>query len=259
MKRVLRKFFGAKPSEFDKLIVEALEFPRYTTHSFTFKGMKLDVTDFVSVAYQIKEYFGDTRMDFKCDRKSPVILDCGANVGVSVLRAKQLYPEAKIMAFEPDPNVFACLEKNLMANGISDVELVRKAIWVNNDGVNFGSEGADGGSVYYSENKNIVPSIRLKDVLATLDRVDLLKIDIEGAETDVLIDCKDELGKVKNLFVEYHSMTSQPQRLNELLQVLTSNSFRYYIHSIGTIHKKPFVEIEPCAMDIQLDIHAIRR
>ncbi len=258
MKRVLRKLFGAKPSEFDKLIVEALEFPRYTTHSFTFKGMKLDVTDFVSVAYQIKEYFGDTRMDFKCDSNTPVILDCGANVGISVLRAKQLFPAAKIMAFEPDPKVYACLEKNLKTNGISDVDLVQKAVWINNDGVNFGSEGADGGSVYYAENKNIVPSVRLKDVLSKIGHVDLLKIDIEGAETDVLIDCKDELKKVKNLFVEYHSMTSQPQRLHELLQVLSSNSFRYYIHSIGTIHKKPFVEIEPGTMDIQLDIHAIR-
>jgi FkbM family methyltransferase len=259
VKDMIRFALGRGPSEFDRLIRAAMKFPRYTLHEFTFRDFKLQVTDFLSVAYQIKEYFGDSRMDFNSDSKTPLIIDCGANVGISVLRAKQLFPAAKIMAFEPDQKVFACLEKNLSTNGITDVELIRKAVWTNNDGVNFGSEGADGGSVYYAENKNIVPSARLKDVLASVSHVDLLKIDIEGAEIDVLVDCKNELKKVKNLFVEYHSITSQSQRLHELLEILSSNSFRYYIHSIGTIHKKPFVEIEPGAMDIQLDIHAIRR
>lgn len=259
MKRLIRKLFGKKPSKFDQLIVDALEFPRYTPHRFSFNGLELEVTDFVSVAYQLKEYYGDARMDFKSGNKEPIILDCGANVGVSILRYKQMYPSAKIIAFEPDAKIFECLKKNINSNGFSDVELVQKAVWINNDGVNFGSEGADGGSVYYSKNKNVVPSIRLKDMLSSMKKVDLLKIDIEGAETDVLIDCGEELKKVKYLFVEYHSMTNQSQRLDELLKVLHDNSFRYYIHSIGAIHKKPFVEIEPGEMDIQLDIHAIRR
>lgn len=259
IKDLIRYLLGRGPSEIDRLILDAMKIPRYTRHEFTFRGMKLTVTDFLSVAYQIKEYYGDSRMNFRCDRQDPVIIDCGANVGISILRAKQQYPEAKITAFEPDAKVFDCLKKNLTDNGISDVRIEQKAVWINNDGVNFGSEGADGGSVYLEKNTNKVPSVRLKDLLSSVAEVDLLKIDIEGAETDVLIDCNEQLKKVKYLFVEYHSMSSQSQRLNELLDVLRNNSFRYYIHSIGSVQKHPFVAIEPSTMDIQLDIHAIRR
>jgi predicted O-methyltransferase YrrM len=42
----------------------------------------------------------------------PLILDCGANVGVSVLYFKRLYPDAEIIAFEPDEDVFAILKQN---------------------------------------------------------------------------------------------------------------------------------------------------
>jgi FkbM family methyltransferase len=255
----LRRLLGKSPSEFDRLIYSALAHPRYTNHQFGFRHLKFEVTDFLSVAYQLKEYYGDDRMKFTSDAPTPVIIDCGANVGVSVIYFKQLYPNSTIIAFEPDQKVFNCLQKNLAANHIQNVELVQKAVWIDNNGVNFGSEGADGGSVFHSANKNLVPSIRLKDVLKRYDKIDLLKIDIEGAEVEVLLDCQDELGKVKNLFVEYHSWSDQTQRLQELLAVLTKNSFRYYIHSIGKIHKSPFVKVDDDAMDVQLDIHAIRR
>lgn len=259
IKQLINYLLGRRPSEIDRLIISAFKVPRYSPYEFVFRGMKLTVTDFLSVAYQIKEYFGDSRMNFNCDRSNPVVIDCGANVGISVLRFKQLFPSAKIVAFEPDEKVFACLKKNIAINNVSNVELFQKAVWVDNDGVSFGSEGADGGSVFYAENKLLVPSIRLKDVLLQFSSIDLLKIDIEGAETDVLLDCDSELKRAKYLFVEYHSLSDQVQRLDELLNLLRANGFRYYIHSIGTVHQKPFVEIEPGNMDIQLDIHAIRK
>ena len=259
IKKVINFFLGRRPTDIDLLITKSLTFPRYTPHQFIFRGMKISTADFISVAYQIKEFFGDKRMDFNSERADPVIIDCGANVGISILRFKKIFPKAKITAFEPDKNIFQYLEANLKANNVTDVNLIQKAIWTNNDGVNFGSEGADGGSIFFSENINKVPSIRLKDFLSSFDEIDLLKIDIEGAESDVLIDCKEELKKVKCLFVEYHSFVDRPQDLDKLLNVLKANLFRYYIQSIGHIHEQPFIMQEKGMMDIQLDIHAVRQ
>jgi hypothetical protein len=56
--------------------------------------------------------------------------------------------------------------------------------------------------------------VRLKEYLDRAGRVDLLKMDIEGAEADVLEDCRGSLGGVQHLFVEYHAYTGQPQRLD---------------------------------------------
>ena len=259
IKKVINFFLGRRPTDIDLLITKSLTFPRYTPHQFIFRGMKISTADFISVAYQIKEFFGDKRMDFNSERPDPVIIDCGANVGISILRFKKIFPKAKITAFEPDKNIFQYLEANLNANNVTDVNLIQKAIWTNNDGVNFGSEGADGGSIFFSENINKVPSIRLKDFLSSFDEIDLLKIDIEGAESDVLIDCKEELKKVKYLFVEYHSFVDRPQDLDKLLNVLKANLFRYYIQSIGHIHEQPFIIQKKGMMDIQLDIHAVRQ
>lgn len=255
---VIRKIISRPKTDTEKLIYEASRAERYRNHSFSYRGMQLRVTDFISVAWQLKEFFDDGRMEFRTHSEKPVIYDCGANVGVSVLYFKKLYPGSRIRAFEPDPKVFECLQQNMQQNKISGVELINKAVWKNSEGVSFGSEGADGGSIYFAGNKTVLPSVRLKELLAGEQEIDLLKMDIEGAEVEVLKDCVSELNKVRYLFVEYHSWINEEQKLDELLLLLRSSGFRYYIHDIGATVKSPFIERKfSNGMDIQLDIHAI--
>jgi FkbM family methyltransferase len=257
IRSIIRKILH-RPGDTEKLISKATEFGRYKDHEFTFRGLNFEVTDFVSVAWQLKEYFDDGRMKFTAKTDTPVIYDCGANVGVSAIYFKTLYPKAKIKAFEPDQKIFRCLERNIKANHIIDVDLHCKAIWNSNDGVEFGSEGADGGSVYFKNNRILTPSVRLRDLLQKESFIDVLKLDIEGAEIDVLKDCDDELKKVKYLFVEYHSWLQNEQELDVLLNILKKNGFRYYISSIGEVLKQPFgKQFFLNGMDIQLDIYAI--
>jgi FkbM family methyltransferase len=258
LRSAIRSILSRPKTDTEKLIHEASQAPRYRKHSFSYRGMKFSVTDFISVAWQLKEFFDDGRLEFRSSATAPVIYDCGANVGVSVLYFKKLYPQAKIKAFEPDPKVYACLQQNLKDNGIEGVQLHNSAVWKNADGISFGSEGADGGSVYFEGNKIQLPSVRLKDMLATEQSIDLLKMDIEGAEVEVLNDCASELKKIRYLFVEYHSWINEEQKLDELLRLLRANGFRYYIHQIGETLNAPFMKREfSNGMDIQLDIHAI--
>src|SRR5205085_1434743 len=189
--------------------------------------------------------------------EEPVIYDCGSNVGVSVIYFKKKFPKAKIIAFEPDPKVYDCLSQNLKINNIQDVKAVNKAVWIHNGELEFGSEGADGGSVFQKENKIKVSAVRLKELLEKENRIDCLKMDIEGAETEVLTDCKNVLSKIKYLFVEYHSWKNQEQQLDSLLNILSENGFRYYINSIGEKSSQPFIKSTGNPMDVQLDIHAV--
>lgn len=259
MKRIVRRILHGKPSEEARLLAAANRFPRYTPHAFTYRDLKFEVGDFLSVAWQIMEVFSEQRLLFPSDKIDPLIIDCGANVGTTVLYFKKQFPDARIIAFEADPNVFVCLEKNLRQNDVSGVELHQKVVWTHHAGVDFGMEGADGGSVHQKENTKKLPSVRLKDILEQHQHIDLLKMDIEGAETDVILDCAEALQRVKYISVEYHSLTGEEQRLDVLLRVLHENGFRYSIQRIGTYHAQPFVKMEPGTMDLQLDIHAIRK
>jgi FkbM family methyltransferase len=257
IKSIIKKLFSPK-SDIEKLLVEAKKFKRYQIHDFTFRGFKLNVTDFISVAWQLKEFFIDGRTKFISETEKPLIYDCGANVGVSVLYFKRQYPKAIIKCFEPDPKILSCLKKNLSQNNITDVIIFESAVWKNNDGILFGSEGADGGSIYKDSNKLKLPSVRLKDLLEKEVSIDLLKMDIEGAELEVILDCINEIKKIKYLFIEYHSWINNKQDLDLLLKAISDSGFRYYIQSIGEVLEQPFINRNfQNGMDIQLDIHAI--
>ena len=65
IKRILNIFFKPNPTEIDALISKAIQFKRYTHTQIIFQKMIFNVTDMLSVAYQLKEYFVDSRMNFK--------------------------------------------------------------------------------------------------------------------------------------------------------------------------------------------------
>jgi hypothetical protein len=72
------------------------------------------------------------------------------------------------------------------------------------------------------------------------------------------LDCSDSLRKVKHLFIEYHSWTNQPQKLDEILKVLRDNNFRYYLENVHNKIKHPFMRRIDEDMDLQVNMWAIR-
>ncbi|MCC7232947.1 MAG: FkbM family methyltransferase [Bacteroidia bacterium] len=254
--KIKNRFFR---NETDRIILAAHRFPRYSPHSFYFRKKKILVTDFLSVAYQLREIFAEERLRFPSPSVEPVIFDCGANVGIASLYFSMQYPGCRILSFEPDEKVFDCLKKNCQEWDIKNIALHKAAVWIDNQELDFGSEGADGGSLFQGENRSRVQGIRLSSMLEKESAVDLLKMDIEGAECDVIKDCRSQLHKVKYLFLEYHSWAERNQELSGLLQVLSDCGFRYNIHRVGKAIKSPFMTWNvQTGMDLQLDIHAIR-
>ncbi len=189
-----------------------------------------------------------------------MIFDCGANVGMSVLYFKKLFPKAKITAFEAEPEIASLLDYNLKANAVENVNVIEKAVWIDEGGVLFGSESADSSSIYSTSEKKKIPSVRLKDFLLYESQIDFLKIDIEGAEKEVLHDCRHALGHVKNLFVEFHSYLGHPQGLANIIQIFEENDFRYFIDT-NQHRLQPFTNHryrDNDVMDLQLNIFGWR-
>jgi len=236
--------------------------PRFTTTETNLLSKRIQIVDSTSFLFMYNEIFDKEIYKFAADSATPTILDCGSNIGLSIIYFKKLYPASIITGFEPAPDVFPVLQHNIKTYGFSNVKLIQKAISDREDSVSFWEEGADGGRIVTeaAQTKKVmsVQATRLKN---HLDKpVDLLKIDIEGEETAVLQDCHDRLRQVKNLFVEYHSFIHQKQTLHRILEILSESGFRYYIHHVGVFSKQPFFKIESCSdMDLQLNIYACKK
>jgi FkbM family methyltransferase len=234
---------------------------RYKPKKIAFLQFKFDVPDALSFIWQFKEIFVEEYYRFETISIEPVIYDCGANVGTSCAFFQYHYPNSRILAFEPNPKIAEYLKRNIKNNSLKNIEVIEKAVWINNDGIEFGLEDADGSSIHLEKNKTKVKSVRLKDYLEKEEVVDILKMDIEGAEVEVLNDCKDSLTSVKNIFVEFHSYGDKPQRLSEVIEVLESAGFRYFILQPEN-RSRPFInrinKFNP-EMDLQLNIFAYRK
>jgi FkbM family methyltransferase len=233
---------------------------RYQMTTIRFLNYHFGVPDCLSFIFQFKEIFVDESYKFKTQAIAPLIYDCGANIGMSCAYFKKKYPQSNIKAFEADAKIAEILINNLQRNQITGVEVINKAVWVADQGINISLEGADGASVFGKGTKTLVPSIRLRDLLAKESAIAMLKMDIEGAETEVLLDCASELAKIENIFIEYHAYLGQAQSLASILAVLTKAGFRYFIRNEAD-RKQPLYNQLPhnqTNMDLQLNIFAFR-
>jgi FkbM family methyltransferase len=179
---------------------------------------------------QYKDEFVRRIYDFRSSRPDPLIIDGGSNIGMSLLYFKHLYPKARVICFEPDPQILRVLEENIARNRLSEVTLVNAGLSGRAGTVSFLPDGRDGGRVVASDGMTTVRMERLSTYLA--EPVDFLKLNIEGEELPVLQEAADSgtLRNVRELVVEYHGWAAGEQRLGELLALLDREGFRYLVH-----------------------------
>jgi FkbM family methyltransferase len=224
-------------------------------------GSEFHFSDGPGFVHSLEEIFHEEVYRFNSSSPTPFIVDAGANIGLSVVYFKRKYPDCQVVAFEPDRKIFGLLERNIRSMGYHGVDLHNSAAWIETTELTFYSEGSLAGSseIDFSGagNKYQVKAERLRDILH--DRqVHFLKIDIEGAENTLLFDLGNILGKVDRIFIEYHSIPSKPQRLPDILHLLSSEGFRYSIRGNSDIMQFPFVDHRPAGFDLQLNIFCYR-
>jgi FkbM family methyltransferase len=201
-------------------------------------GFQVSHFDRGTLSYLYREVFARQHYYFSARNDTPVILDCGANVGMASLYFKWLYPKAHIKAFEPDPATFRVLQENIVKNKL-DVDLYNVALWDQNGDLDFFIDSTNPGTLLMStvpsrlKSEGIrVPARKLSDFIR--EAVDFVKIDVEGAEDRILKDLiqSGKIVFVRQMVIEYHHRIGQRKScLAEFLAMLEQAGFEYQIHA----------------------------
>ena len=209
--------------------------------------MRVDYTILLSSTWEDVEREFVSTLDLE---EEGVVIDVGANIGIYAVMLARDHPKLEVIAIEASPEIFDRLGINCRLNNLSNVTLINAAV-SNQDNsavelyerdsmstiskdflLEFGiSEkkemGTDRGS---SIAKRKIKTRTLDSIIESMgvDKIALLKLDIEGAEMLALEGAAKALSqkKVKNMLIEYHSIQNYDQLLNALRQY----GYEYSIH-----------------------------
>ncbi|MRR22216.1 FkbM family methyltransferase [bacterium] len=137
-----------------------------------------------------------------------IIVDAGANTGASTLYFRMRFPEARIIAVEPEASNFSLLSRNMEA--WPGVQCINAALWFRDGWLSLRNPSADHYAYQFDEiegSDTTVRSLSLSTLMADAgaETIDILKMDIEGAEYQIFSHSNtDWLRKVKMVIVELH-------------------------------------------------------
>ena len=212
------------------------------TNTFT-DGYKVSFRNDSELEVIYDDIFAKNTYFFRAENPEPYIIDCGGHIGLAVLYFKRLYPRSRIVTFEPNPETFSLLEMNIAQNSLRDVKAFNMAL----------SRRDSNATLYVGENflqawdstdtmePNLWPNMdqyRSIDVRSTRlssfinGRVDFIKMDIEGAEYDVLEESRARMGSVGAITLEYHQNESNlaSRKLDRTIDLLTAEGFRHELY-----------------------------
>lgn len=210
---------------------------------YKFDNFKILVRNIEEAQRIVNEKFEKEEYKFELKTETPFIIDCGAHIGITSLYFKKLFPKSEILAFEPDAENHKLYNENMKLNELHDVECINAALshkegegsmftrnetespwtWANSIVKNIW--GPD--NPYNKEVK--INTKRLSEYITK--KVDLLKLDIEGAEETVLKEIEDKLINIENIVLEFHG-TKYNRETNDILRIanlLLSNDFQITI------------------------------
>ncbi|MBM3431795.1 MAG: FkbM family methyltransferase [Bacteroidetes bacterium] len=150
--------------------------------------------------------------DFPIPFEPELILDGGANIGMSALYFARRFPGAKIIAIEPDAANYALLEHNI--RDIPKVECIQGGLWSASGHLRIKDKSADANSyqVEWTDHpsSDTMKALSIGEILKNSGRktLDLVKLDIEGAEREIFrTDYASWLPHTRLLIVELHDRT----------------------------------------------------
>ncbi len=168
-----------------------------------------------------------------------VIVDAGSYTGLSPAWFAMTYPEAFIVALEPSSANYPLLQKN--CDGLPNVRCMKVALWcedttltltdpgVGHDGYRIGMDTKEGLS-------EIVEARKLESIMEAnkLDHIDILKIDIEGAEEEVFLHAQPWIGRVNTIMIECHDRFMP--RCTEIVESATRDFSLKFVKGENTIY-----------------------
>jgi FkbM family methyltransferase len=203
----------------------------------------------------IHEIFLKPFIRIERDTAPMVVFDCGTNIGIRMLYFKWRYPHAQFVCFEPNPVVLEYLKRNIKNNNLSnDVTLHQVALGKEEGEIelfyhkNVRASGSASvikpGTLGSDQTTITVPQRRLSDYIHS--SIDMIKLDIEGAEGLVLEDLRDnkKLSFIKNIIIEFHiDDVTMVYPLEDIITILENDGFivhhspleAFRVHTTGPI------------------------
>lgn len=188
------------------------------------------------------DQYGLKNIDFE---EGDCIIDAGANIGIISIYLAKKFPFIKIYAFEPIPDNYLHLIKNIKINKITNINPFNIAITSDNRyidmSVDFSNSG--GGSEYFvkSNKKHIntyynIPSTTLDNLFIdnSIKSCKLLKIDCEGAEYDILLNtqCLDEIEFISAEIHENSLIKNNGYDAHKLIKFIKSKFGRKFKYTL---------------------------
>ena len=195
-------------------------------------GATIHFQDYALLVDMFEEIFVQGEYSIDDPGHVTTILDCGSNIGVSVLYFTQRYPAATVTSFEADPLKAKLLATNVEANGLAGrVAVVAKAVGSSEGTAEFHYDELDPGSLTSSLLRGHRDSTTVE--VTTLsqhvrDGVDMLKLDIEGSELDALeeLERSGAIARVRQILVEiHHNVTEDHLLLSSVTGLLQRAGF----------------------------------
>lgn len=189
------------PSECDGKLVVDYSHPG-VLQTYASSGLQFEMASFPEEEDAIADYFKWYR-----PRSGDVVFDVGAHCGVSTYYfSKDVGPTGRVIAFEPDPTNFGLLQRNIERHNLSNVLPVQVAIAATREPVRFACSATIGsGMVQYvavgASPTRLVDAMTLADAFGKWGAPQFCKIDIEGAELEVIGSSADLLGEHTGQFV----------------------------------------------------------
>jgi FkbM family methyltransferase len=171
-------------------------------------------------------------------KEGDIVIEIGGHIGTSTLNySHRVGPTGVVYAIEALPENFAILKKNIERNGVNNVKALNLAI-VGDDDVseivlNTNPYNSGGHSIFKmsveEEGRSVCPAMTLKKFIETqgIPRVDILQMDIEGAEFDILLNSdKALLASIPQIMFEYHDAYASGRSHEDLLALLKGVGFQ---------------------------------
>ena len=207
--------------------------------------LRTNSTDLMALTHVwlIGEY---SKQDFQI-KKTDVVIDVGAHIGLFSLYASQNCTKGKIFAFEPIKENYEILESNKKLNDFSNIQSENCAISdVTSKITLYQSNDESGHSRFIQTNNPVeVASKSLNDFFKEnrLESVNLLKLDCEGSEYEIIDSLEDKYFEMtEKMIIEYHLADSNPELLEKLKNKLKYHSYKISIEplfkDIGFLYAK---------------------
>lgn len=144
-----------------------------------------------------------------------IVIDIGAHIGCFTIRAsKKVGRDGKVIAIEPQQQNIKILEKNIKENNLENVVVIDKGVWSKKEEKKLFISPNTGGHSFFkrTEHVNLIKTDLLDNILSNLkiDKVNFIKMDIEGAEIEALKGMEKTLEEPLNMAIAaYHQINGQ--------------------------------------------------